>query len=189
MLVRRDRTGLRHLLAGVVVLGLLVAACSGDDDAEDAADSPTSIGDGPEDDGSTDTSGPSDPTSSTTMPTFTGDPDSAFCELVTEGRERPVQDPFAAEIEPKEVELRLRNLRNRIGEFLDVSPPELSSDLTALTDALDEVDAALEPYDYDLGAFGADGGTLDVLDSPALESVGFRLDEYGRQVCAARSAR
>lgn len=119
----------------------------------------------------------------TTKPTFTGDPDSPFCALAAEGDQRPVLSPFEADLDPDEIELRLRNLRNRFSEFSGVAPPELKADLAALVVALDDTDEALEGFDYDLDAMAEAGYTIGTLDDPVFEIIGFRLAEYRAQVC------
>lgn len=159
----------------MIALAVLLGACSGDDDADYTASASTT---------SSTTQPATASTVSTTVPTFTGDPDSPFCRLIVEGAERPVLDPFEPGLDPSEVELRLRNLRNRFEEFAEVAPPGLEADLDALVVALADTDASLAVHDYDFAAMAEAGVTVSTFDDPVFEIVGFRLGQYRIQVCA-----
>lgn len=164
----------RRAIGGLIALIVALGACSGDDDVADPSSS-------------TDTTAvatSAETTVSTTVPTFTGDPDSPFCDLIDEGETRPVLSPFEPGIEPGEVELRMRNLRNRFDEFADAAPPDLEADLDALVVALADTDAALATHDYDFAAMAEAGVTVSTFDDPVFEIVAFRLAEYRTQVCA-----
>ena len=158
-------------IASVVVAALLVVTATGctddDEDSSRATAEPTS----------------STTTSSTIVPSFTGDPDSDFCRLVRTAGERPVLDPFERGIEPREVELRFRNLRNRFAEFAEVAPPELSSVLGELLTALDELGAILEDHDFDFAQVADSGADASVFDDPAFEDAAVRIEAYDQQVC------
>lgn len=165
---------MRRAAAVTVAIVLLVAACSGGDTDDSSA--PTS-------DTPAETTSPSTTAASTTVPTFTGDAASEFCRLVAEGDQRPVLSPFEADIDAAEVELRMRNLRNRFDAYAEAAPPELEADLDALVVALADTDEALATFDYDFDAMAEQGYTISTLDDPVFEIVGFRLAQYRSQVC------
>ena len=154
---------------GAVLLLAVVGACSGDDQAPpDAA---------PAEETSSTTA------SSTTVPDFDGDPDSEFCRLVRSAGDRPVLDPFAAGLEPREVELRFRNLRSRFREFADAAPPELAPTLGDLLEALDQLGTILEDNDHDFARIAESGVDTSVFDDPAFTDVAARISAYDSQVC------
>lgn len=163
-----------RVAAVATVAALVLGACSSGDEAS-APESTTTA---------STTTASTTTAVSTTVPTFTGDADSEFCALVAEGDERPVLSPFEADIDAQEVELRMRNLRNRFGQYAQVAPPELEADLESLVVALDDTDEALATFDYDFDAMAEAGYTIGTLDDPVFEIVGFRLAQYRSQVCS-----
>lgn len=123
-------------------------------------------------------------TATTPVPEFTGDPDSAFCQLVREAEDRPVLDPFEPGQAPRDVQVRFLALRNRFAEFRAVAPAELVADLDQVLDALDELEAVLAAADWDFTAV-PEGTDLSVFDDPAFTDVGARLSAYQEQVCSS----
>lgn len=158
MTLRRSRC----LLA---VAALVIAACSDGDPAADEAQARS--------------------TTTTTLPEFSGDPDSPFCRLARE--DRPVLDPFEPGLEPREVELRVRQLRNRFDEFAAVAPTELGPELRSLVDALEELDALLEEHGYDFGAVADAGADTSMFDRSEFGGVAVEIAAYRQQVCLAGS--
>ena len=122
-------------------------------------------------------------TTTTEVPLFSGDPDSAFCRLARE--DRPVLDPFEPGLEPREVELRVRQLRNRFDEFAAAAPSELRTELRSLVDALEELDVLLEEHDYDFGALADSGADTSMFDRSEFGGVAVRIAAYRQQVCLA----
>jgi hypothetical protein len=148
---------------------LLVPACSGSDG-------------GPSDEERADRPGtPTSATPSTSLPSFTGDPDSDFCRLIRTAGERPVQDPFEPELPPREVELRFRALQGRFGEYAEVAPPELREVLDDLVDALNDLGRLLDEHDHDFGELA--GADLTLFDDPEFVDAGSRIAAYQSQVC------
>jgi hypothetical protein len=148
----------------LALAALVVVGCSSDGgaDADDEAQSTTT---------------------SAEVPVFTGDADSAFCRLARE--DRPVLDPFEPGLEPREVELRVRQLRNRFDEFAAAAPRELRTELRSLVDALEELDALLEDHDYDFGALADSGADTSMFDRSEFGGLAVQIAAYRQQVCLA----
>ena len=155
-------------LAAVLLAASVALACSdGDDATPTTTASPTTA----------------DSTTTIAIPTFTGDPASPFCIAVRSAAERPVLDPFEAGLDPDEVELRLRALVVRFGQFADQAPDELADDLDDLSSALVELESTLADFGHDLGAAAEAGVDLSVVDDPRFVDAGTRLAAYAAQVC------
>ena len=164
-------TGRRRCARSIILLAatLFLAACDGGDGAAPDQDAPEPT--------STTTSPPS------SLPRFTGDPDSDFCRLIRTAGERPVLDPFDPELPPREVELRFRALENRFGEYAAVAPPELEDVLDDLVDALAALGEILDDHEYDFAALAASGEDITVFDAPEFVDAGTRIAAYESQVC------
>jgi hypothetical protein len=147
----------------------LVAACNGGADGGDRAGRGTTTS--------------TRPPPSSTLPRFTGDPESDFCRLIRDAGERPVLDPFEPDLPPREVELRYRALQNRFAEYAEVAPPEVDDVLDDLVGALDELREILEDHDYDFGELAASGEDVTVFDAPEFVDAGSRIAAYQSQVC------
>jgi len=146
-----------------LVLGAAVAACGGDgDDGGDEA---------------------SDGTATTALPEFEGDPDSAFCEASRAAADEPVLDPFAAGLDPAEVETRFEALAGRFDRFAELAPEALAADLALLDERLDRLAGVLADAGYDFERLVGAGEDLTVFDDPALADVAARLAAYQEQVC------
>lgn len=159
---------LRPLVVATVLAVLVTTACGSDDGGEDAA--PT--------DGAT-----SETTGTTAPPQFEGDPDSEFCRRSRQAADEPVLDPFAAGLEPREVELRFRALAQRFEGFAGIAPDPLADDLALLDDTFQDLAVLLEAADYDFVRLAEDGADISVFDDPALADVAVRLEAYQDQVC------
>lgn len=158
--------------AAAVVLAVSVAfACS---DADDDATPSTTV-----------TSPTTVESTTTEPPAFTGDPDSPFCTTVRAAADRPLLDPFEAGLAPDEVELRLRALTVRFGQFAEQAPDELRTDLDDLSSALTDLESALADFGHDLGVAAEAGIDLSVVDDPRFVDVAVRLTAYTTQVCGA----
>lgn len=131
------------------------------------------------------TSAPSEPsaTSTSTLVTYVGDPDSPFCRLVADAESRPVRDPFEPDLDPGEVQVRFRALRLRFAEFATVAPPELAPDLEALVRSLDDLDSLLAANDYDFDSLAASGADMSAFDDPAFVDTASSISAYRTQVC------
>ncbi len=163
------RGSLGRVLAAVVVASALVA-CSGGSDGSAAPASSTTTANA----------------TSTTVPTYTGDPDSEFCRLVTSADERPVLDPFEAGLDANDVEVRFRALQLRFQEFDDVAPPELAPDLDALVGSLDQLGTLLAGAGYDFSELATSEADVAAFDDPAFAETAARISAYRDQVCAVR---
>jgi hypothetical protein len=164
---------MRRVLAAAAVAAVaavLFAGC-GDDDgsADDAAPTATVSDDVPLDTGE--------------PPVFRGDPDSEFCQRSRDSADRPVLDPFAPGLEPREVELRFRALAQRFGEFADVAPEPLTEDLDLLDERFGELAELLDAAGYDFERLAQQGADVSAFDDPAFEAVAQRLAAYQDQVC------
>lgn len=162
------------LVTMAMLVALVVAGCTGDD-AETA--------DGTADGTRATTTTVVESSTTADPPTFTGDPDSAFCAEILAAADRPLLDPFEAGLDAREIELRVRALVVRFEQLATVAPPELTDDVASVGGALRALDATLADHDYDLGAAGEAGADLSFLDDPAFESVAVRIASYTEQVC------
>lgn len=124
------------------------------------------------------------PTETTAPPTYTGDPDSDFCELIRQAADRPVLDPFQPGLEPTEVQLRFRALRNRFREFAEVAPAELADDLDRTVDALADLEQVLADGGWDFDRLAEGDVDLSMFDAPVFADVSARLSAYRDQVCS-----
>ena len=146
----------------------MLAACS--DDAPDEAASTTTT---------------AAETTTSAGATFTGDPDSPFCNLLrdvdfttvlsgTEG-----DDPVA-----------LRNAFEQLVDLLvqaaELAPDEITADVGLVASGMTSLDAALAEFDYDFDALAASGGgdeVLEAVNAPVFTDAGTRLAAYRTQVC------
>lgn len=165
-------TGRRRCARSTILLAaaLLVAACDGGEG-------------GPPDRDRAETTSSTTSRPASSVPRFTGDPDSDFCRLIRTAGERPVLDPFDPELPPREVELRYRALENRFGEYAAVAPPELEGVLDDLVDALAALGEILDDHQYDFAALAASGEDITVFDAPEFVDAGTRIAAYQSQVC------
>lgn len=155
-------------ILGALLVSAIGTGCSGDGEADGAATTTTTVRE----------------TSTTAAElTFAGDPDSPFCNLIRSADASPVLDPFAADLEPREVELRLRLLRLRFADFADAAPPELDDDLAAVVTSLDQLAELLDANGYDFAAVVESGADVSMIDDPAFATIGTRLLAYREQVC------
>ncbi|MDE0805019.1 MAG: hypothetical protein OSA99_17065 [Acidimicrobiales bacterium] len=156
----------------LVVLAVAVAGCS--DDAV-APTTTTSTAVSPVG---------SAPSSTTTVPTYEGDPDSAFCQELIAAVDRPLLDPFAAGIDARELELRLRAVQIRFETLVTIAPSAIADDVELVALGLVTLDDALDRHGYDLGAAAEAGEDLSFLDAPEFAAVATRVAGYQDQVCA-----
>ena len=150
------------------VLALLAGACTGGGDSA----------------GPTTTSAPRTSTSSTELPAFSGDPDSAFCTLLrdVDPAELLAGDPD----DPASVEAGFRRLVGVLHDALALSPPEIETDLGLVSQGIDALDATLAEVGYDFDALAASGQSealSDAVNDPAFAAAGDRLGAYRTQVC------
>jgi hypothetical protein len=150
---------------------VLVGACSGDDEDDAAA---------------TTTSESTTPTSSSTTepPTFTGDPDSAFCALL-----RDVDTDAVLAGDPNDPAAVGEGFQRLVAILRDASalaPTEIRDDITLVKDGIEALDAALAAVEYDVDALAASGAGPEVTEAvndPAFTDAGTRLSAYRTQVC------
>lgn len=132
-----------------------------------------------DDDGDADVAGPT----TTEVPAYEGDPDSDFCRLSRESADEPVLDPFAAELDPRQVEQRFESLATRFDRFAEVAPGPLEEDLALLDERFDRLGAVLADAEWDFANLIGSGEDLSIFDDPALADVAARLTAYQSQVC------
>lgn len=149
----------------------MLAACSGGDD--DA--SPTT----------TEESTSSTTSSSTTEPpTFTGDPNSAFCGLL---RDVDTDAVLAGDPEdPAAVGAAFQRLVAILRDASALAPSEIRDDITMVKDGIEALDAALAAVSYDFDALAASGAgpkVTEAVNDPAFTDAGTRLSAYRTQVC------
>lgn len=151
------------MVAGLVVAGLVVlGGCSGDDsNDEDAA-----------------------PPSTSEAPTFTGDPDSAFCGLL---REVDIDATINGEAgTPETVTAGFQRLVTVLDQVAEAAPEEIAADAAALADGMAALDGALAAvgYDFDVLAVSPDAAEItEAVNDPAFTIAGDRLQAYRKQVC------
>ena len=197
--MNRFRSGL--VATGCIAAALLLGSCSPANDTADgpandtandpvratptpnasttlSADSPTTLATP----GSTVPSAnpTDDSTTSTTMLSFAGDPNSEWCTVAAElvvlsdGFEAAsVSDPYA-------VERTLTAFVDRMALIAFIAPPEIVDDVALSVGAFGDMLAILEAADFDLGA--ADLSTIES-QRPALEESSNRIATYNRNVC------
>lgn len=117
--------------------------------------------------------------SSTSVPTFTGDADSAFCTLLEQvdlgtltadgGGDGSIQGAFAQLIDVfLEAEL--------------VAPPEIKADITLVGEGVFLLDQALFEVGYDFDRLPDE--VVQAVNDPSFADAGARLAAYRTQVCA-----
>lgn len=124
------------------------------------------------------------PSSTTTVPVYEGDPDSVFCQELLAAADRPLLDPFAAGVDARELELRLRALLVRFETLVTTAPPAIADDVELVAAGIVTLDDALDRHGYDLGAAAEAGEDLAFLDAPEFGAVATRIAAYQDQVCA-----
>ena len=197
--MKRFRSGL--IAAGCIAAALLLGSCSADDGlasdlANDpvndpvlatptpnastamSADSPTT----PATPGSTVPSAnpADDSTTSTTMLSFAGDPNSEWCTVAAELVVLSDEFEAASVSDPDEVERTLTAFVDRMALIAFIAPPEIVDDVAQSVGAFGDMLVILEAAAFDLGA-----ADLSAIESqrPALEESSNRIATYNRSVC------
>ncbi|MGK2950050.1 MAG: hypothetical protein ACSLFP_15870 [Acidimicrobiales bacterium] len=148
---------------------MLAAACSGGSD---------------DDSGATTTSIATAPSSTSTVPRFTGDPTSPFCELL-----RDLDVDAALESDPDDpaaVEAAFAAVLSALEETRAAAPADIAGDVALVAEGMAALDAALAAAGYDFEALAASGAADDLrilIDDPAFEAAGVRVGAYRNQVC------
>jgi hypothetical protein len=158
----------RAVVALALAAALAAGACSGSDDAAPR----------------TKTTAERSTSSSTTLPTFTGDPASPFCSLLRGVDTRSVLqgDPN----DPAAVQAGFRRLVGVLHDALALSPPEIEADLALVSQGIEQLDATLAAVGYDYDALAASGQApklSQAVNDPAFTAAGARLGAYRTQVC------
>ena len=157
-------------LALVVAAAVLVASCSGGGDDAAAADRTTTT--------------TAVDTTTTEAPSFTGDADSPFCELLRGVDPNTLLSGDPAD--PSAVEAGFRRLVGVLRDLHDLAPPEVEADAAVVANGIEALDEALAAVDYDFDALAASGAAAEVTDAvndPAFTTAGNRLSAYRTQVC------
>jgi hypothetical protein len=158
----------RQSVVALVVVVLVAGACSG---SEDAAPRTTTTSD-------------RTPSSSTTVPAYSGDPQSPFCNLLRGVDTRSVLEGDPTD--PVAVEAAFRRLVGVLRDALALSPPEIEADLALVSEGIDTLDATLAAVGYDYEALAASGQApklSEAVNDPAFTEAGARLGAYRTQVC------
>lgn len=162
--------GVLRASAWLAVVGLGIAGCT--DDAPPPATTTSTAVSTVQPDQST-----------TTVPIYDGEPDSAFCRELVGAADRPLLDPFAEGVDARELELRLRALLVRFETLVTTAPPPIAEDVELVATGLVTLDDALGRHDYDLGTAAEAGEDLTFLDAPEFADVATRIAAYQEQVC------
>ena len=150
---------MRRVLSAVAVAAALVslAACGGGDD-EDASTTTTVA---------VVTTAPSQ-----TTPTFTGDSNSAFCEVARANIAR-IQEIGNAAAQASDLGPLLREAAPAVRQIASVAPPEIKGDVTVLAEGFEKLLASTEAGEADISVF------LE----PRFQTAANNLTAYGRDVC------
>jgi hypothetical protein len=120
------------------------------------------------------------------MPTYTGDRDSPFCELI---RSVDIVDVVGgAQDDAAALGAAFQQLVDVLVDAAELAPDEIRSDVALVADGMTSLDAALAQvgYDFDaLAASGAGGEVLEAVNAPVFADAGARLAAYRAQVCEA----
>jgi hypothetical protein len=123
-------------------------------------------------------------TSTTELPTFTGDADSAFCALL---RDVDIDATINGEAgTPETVAAGFQRLVTVLGQVADAAPEEVAEDAAALADGMAALNDALAAvgYDFDVLAVSPDAAAItQAVNDPAFTIAGDRLQAYREQVC------
>ncbi len=150
------------------VVGLL-ASCSDDE---------------PPDDASSTTTTEAAATTITTVPTFSGDADSPFCNLLDDVDLAAVLG--GVEGEPEAVASAFQQLADVLVQAAELAPAEIRADVALVADGMVSLDAALAAVGYDFDVLAAGPSSRDVVEAvndPAFADAGVRLGAYRSQVC------
>lgn len=161
------RGGVARAALGLLSAALLVAAlgaCSDDDGPDRSA-----------------------PSSTTTVTyTFTGDPQSPFCQLVRTNATATTVDVSAPGKTPAELDAGFRELLAQLQHAADVAPPELREDAALVAVGMGAYVDALRAAGFDNDALSRSDQGIEVaaaINDPSFQVAGDRIEAYKQQVC------
>ena len=149
----------------------MLASCS---DGETADDEAVAI---------TTTTGVDDATT-TSAPTFTGDADSSFCNLLGDVDLATVLG--GVEGDPTAVASSFQQLVDLLVRAAELAPDAVRADVALVADGMVSLDSALAAVGYDFDALAASrssGEVIEAVNDPAFADAGVRLAAYRTQVC------
>jgi hypothetical protein len=144
----------------------VTAACSGDD------------GDSDED------AGRDEVTSTTEVPSFTGDADSPFCTLL---RDVDIDSVLSGEPgTPETLQAGFQQLVTVLDQAAELAPADIAEDTATIADGMAALNEAMAAagYDYDVLAVSPEArGVSEAVNDPAFSVAGARVQAYRQQVC------
>ena len=120
------------------------------------------------------------------MPTFTGDRESPFCELIRSVDIVAVLG--GAEDDPVALGAAFQQLVDVLVDAAGLAPEEISADVALVAGGMTSLDAALAQVGYDFDALAASGAgdeVLEAVNASVFADAGARLAAYRAQVCEA----
>lgn len=113
---------------------------------------------------------------STTVPKFSGSPDSEVCQLMG-----AIQAGGEADKSPETLRGYYQRLFSLREQLISAAPPEVRHDMELFIDGYHRIDEALAAVNYDRAKLPAD--KLAIMDDPQFLDAAKRLGEYWGQVC------
>lgn len=113
---------------------------------------------------------------STTVPKFSGSPDSEVCQLMG-----AIQAGGEADKSPETLRGYYQRLFSLREQLISAAPPEVRHDMELFIDGYHQIDQALAAVNYDRAKLPAD--KLAIMDDPQFLEAATRLGEYWGQVC------
>lgn len=188
---------LHRLLALMLVVGLIAAACgSGEDDegaggdGDSAATAETDIddGDAQENAGPTEDDAEDPPTTDEDDGDEppSGDSGSAWCNAVREAQENPDDSPLSFDFfgkTPAQIEEQFNKNVEVIEDWADLAPNEIKGDVETIAAAFRRFVQFGNEADWDVIALSENPEFATAFDDPGIDQAGDRLDQYSRTVC------
>jgi len=125
-----------------------------------------------------------DDATTTSAPTFTGDADSLFCNLLGDVDLATVLS--GVEGDPTAVASSFQQLVDLLVRAAELAPDAVRADVALVADGMVSLDSALAAvgYDFDvLAASRSSGAVIEAVNDPAFADAGVRLAAYRTQVC------
>lgn len=178
------------IAALLLAIGLVAAACGGDDEPElasaDTSDTDASAaddaGDGSPDDGAADETAAEATDDNDDEPAMSGDSGSAWCDAI---RSEPDSGPDfnLLGLSPDQIEVTFTSNVAAIERWEDMAPPEISNQVTTLADAFRSLVGQAEEANWDLAVLANDPDFFATFDAPEIGAAADDIDAYARDVC------
>jgi hypothetical protein len=147
----------------VVIAGLTLSACGSDDDSASS--------------NSTSAAGRA---SSSPDATYTGNPDSRFCQLASDVTDRFENLGAALQGGADTLKSEVTGLKAVVDEAKDSAPAALKDDVDSLANAFNQFVGQVQAANYDPKAAAA---AVSKLGTSNVQTAGAHLQAYGEQVC------